>query len=138
MMKPLTDTQRANHLLQLLTRKPISSSRKFLVCLWLATEHLGHEDLFCMLWPNLPKTEVALITDMCQQASYATLVSVDTLPSFTELQGDLTQRSFRKIEILLWQGRTQTLCLLSPVGHAHKTPAIARLSNRKAGFRHFW
>ena len=116
-MKPLTDTQRANHLLQLLTRKPISSSRKFLVCLWLAREHLGHEDLFCMLWPNLSKTEVALITDMCRQASYASLVSVDTPPSFTELQGDLTQRSFRKIENLLWdnfgRGDYQTIAKIT-------------------------
>ena len=28
--------------------------------------------------------------------------------------------------------------LLFPLGHAHKTLAIARLSNRNAGFRHFW
>ena len=101
-MKPHTDIQKANNLLQMLTRKPISSCRKFLVCLWLAREHLGHEDLFCMLWPHLPKTEVALIVDMCQESQYASLVHPETPPAFTELQGDLTRYSFRKVEGMLW------------------------------------
>ena len=101
-MKPHTDFQKANNLLQILTQKPISSSRKFLVCLWLAREHLGHEDLFCMLWPSLPKTEVALIVDMCQQSQYASSVHPETPPAFTELQGDLTRHSFRKVEGVLW------------------------------------
>ena len=112
-MKPHTDVRRANNLLQLLSQKPICACRKFLVCLWLAREHLGHEDLFCMLWPNLPKTEVTLITDMCQQLSYASLIPIDTPPAFTKLQGDLTQQSFKKVEGMLWdnfsRGNYQTL-----------------------------
>lgn len=101
-MKPHTDIQKANNLLQILTQKPISASRKFLVCLWLAREHLGHEDLFCMFWPSLPKTEVALVVDMCQQSQYASSVHPETPPAFTELQGDLTRNSFRKVEGVLW------------------------------------
>ena len=101
-VKPQTDIQRTNNLLQVLTRKPISACRKFLVCLWLAREHLGHEDLFCALWPYLPKTEVALVVDMCQQSQYASLVHPETPPAFTELHGDLTRGSFRKVEGILW------------------------------------
>ena len=101
-MKPHTDIQKTNNLLQILTEKPISASRKFLICLWLAREHLGHEDLFCMLWPSLPKTEVALIVDMCQQSQYASSIHPETPPAFTELQGDLTRNSFRKVEGVLW------------------------------------
>lgn len=116
-MKPHTDIQKANNLLQILHQKPISASRKFLVCLWLAREHLGHEDFFCMLWPNLPKTEVSLIIDMCQQSSYASLIPVETPPAFTELQGDLTRHSFRKVEGKLWdnfgRGDYQTLAKIS-------------------------
>lgn len=112
-MKPHTDVQKANNLLQILTLKPISAMRKFLVCLWLGREHLGHEDLFCMVWPYLPKTEVALIIDMCQQSLYASSISPETPPAFTELQGDLARCSFRKIEGMLWdyfsEGDYQTL-----------------------------
>ena len=100
--KPHTDIQKANNLLQILTQKPISATRKFLVCLWLAREHLGHEDLFCMLWPSLPKTELALIVDMCQQSQYASSVHPETPPAFTKPQGDLTRHSFRKVEGVLW------------------------------------
>lgn len=101
-MKPHTDVQKANNLLQILTQKTISASRKFLVCLWLAREHLGHEDLFCRLWPSLPKTEVALIVDLCQQLQYASSLHPETPPAFTKLQGDLTRQSFRKVEGVLW------------------------------------
>ena len=101
-MKGEADAQRANNLLLMLAQKPIAATRKFLVCLWLAREHLGHEDLFCMLWPNISKTEVSLITDMCKRLAYASLTPIETPPAFTELQGDLTRHSFRKVEGVLW------------------------------------
>ena len=78
-----------------------------------------------MLWPILPKTEVTLIIDMCQQSAHASLVPVDTPPAFTELQGDLTSHSFRKVEGMLWgnfgQGDYHTLAKIT--GRLKESPS---------------
>jgi tetratricopeptide (TPR) repeat protein len=94
-----TDTQRANELLLVLRRRSSVAATKFLACLWLTREHIGHEELFFAIFPEVPEDNVEDIVRLCKQSSSASPVKP---PALIELQGDLTDTKFLKVQSHLW------------------------------------
>ena len=124
--KKPTNSQKANELLIFLERKPISACRKFLASLMVAREHLGHEDLFCTIWPQLSEVEATLVSELCESMSSAWSVSPGVPPSFVELQGDLTSSKFKKVEKVMWNhyGEGQYDKLASITGRLQNSPCL--------------
>ena len=96
-----TDTQKANELLLVLARKSSLVASKFLVGLWLTREHLGHEELFCNIFPQVPEDRAQDIVQLCKSLSSSS--SLQRPPAFIELQGDLTDAKFLKVQSHLWE-----------------------------------
>ena len=96
-----TDTEKANHLLITLAKKPSSAVRKFLACLWAAREHRGHEDLLCAIWPKLSEPERDFLVKLCKNGPESGVSPVRP-PAFVELQGDLANEKFLKVEKRMW------------------------------------
>lgn len=95
-----TDTQRANELLLVLGRSSSLAASKFLASLWLTREHLGHEELFSDIFPQVPEDKVQVISQLCKSTS---LSSPEKPPAFVEVQGDLTDAKFLKVQGFLWE-----------------------------------
>ena len=95
-----TATQRANELLVVLGRLSSLTSIKFLASLWLTREHVGHEELFSSIFPLVPEDKVRDIVQLCESSS---LMSPEKPPAFLELQGDLTDAKFLKVQDFLWE-----------------------------------
>lgn len=96
-----TDSEKANDLLLALAKKPSSATRKFLACLWAGREHLGHEDLLCAIWPKLSETDRDLLVQLCKNGPESGVSPVRP-PAFIELQGDLANDKFLKVEKRMW------------------------------------
>ena len=95
-----TDSQRANELLLVLGRRSSQTASKFLACLWLTREHLGHEELFSNIFPQVPEEKIQDIIQLCKSSSPS---SPEKPPAFVELQGDLTDAKFLKVQGYLWE-----------------------------------
>ena len=95
-----SDTQRANELLLALRKRSSQASIKFLACLWLTREHLGHEELFSIIFPQVPENRVQAIIHLCKSLSSS---APEKPPAFVELQGDLTDTKFLKVQGYLWE-----------------------------------
>lgn len=95
-----TDAQRANELLMVLRRRSSVASSKFLASLWLTREHLGHEELFASIFPLVPEDKVQGIVQLCKSFSPS---SPEKPPALIELQGDLTDAKFLKVQSYLWE-----------------------------------
>ena len=106
------DTQKSNELLLLLAKRSSHAACKFLVCLWLTREHLGHEELFSLIFPKVPEGRIQTIVQLCKSLSPS---QPEKPPAFIELEGDLTDAKFLKFQSRLWDlfGRGSTTESLS-------------------------
>ncbi len=117
-----TDTQRANKLLLILGRQSSVAASKFLACLWLTREHLGHEELFSNIFPQVPEDKVQDIIKLCKSSSSS---SPERPPAFIELQGDLTDAKFLKVQSYLWElfGRGEYNRIAHVTGQLRSSPS---------------
>lgn len=97
-----TYAQKANQLLLVLRRKPSLVSSKFLASLWLTREHLGHEELFSSIFSQVPEDKAQDIIKFCKQTSSSSCAP-EKPPAFVEIQGDLTDAKFLKVQTYLWE-----------------------------------
>ena len=93
------DTLKSNELLLLLAKRSSLAACKFLVCLWLTREHLGHEELFSLIFPKVPEGRIQTIVQLCKSLSPS---QPQKPPAFIELEGDLTDAKFLKFQSRLW------------------------------------
>ena len=117
-----TDTQKANELLVVLARRSSLVAIKFLASLWLTREHLGHEDLFCRIFPHLPVDKFQSVIQLCKSVSPS---SPQRPPAFIELQGDLTDAKFLKVQTHLWEvfGRGEYSTIAQLTGQLRSSPS---------------
>lgn len=117
-----TDTQRANTLLLVLRKRSSLEAGKFLASLWLTREHLGHEELFSSIFPQVPEGEVEDVIQLCKLSS---LSSPEKPPAFVEPQGDLTDTKFLKVQTYLWElfGRGEYSSIAKITGQLRGSPS---------------
>lgn len=117
-----TDTQRANELLLLLGRRSSVAASKFLASLWLTREHLGHEELFSSIFARVPEDKVKYIVHLCESSCSS---SPERPLAFIELQGDLTDTKFLKVQGHLWDlfGRGDYSSIAQLTGQLRTSPS---------------
>lgn len=97
-----TGAQKANELLMVLGKQPSVVACKFLACLWLTREHLGHDELFSSIFSQVPENKIKSVSELCRRCSSSSS-SPEKAPALIEMQGDLTDAKFLKVQSHLWE-----------------------------------
>ena len=95
------DSRKARELLLLLKKKGSLATCKFIACLMLEPEHIGHQEVAKELMDSLPQNEQQRIYALNGKATSA-LKKVDKSPPYIELQGRLKGSKFEKLDRRLW------------------------------------